>query len=58
LKHKTVNRSKLYKVSDGNVERVGKLCPRCGEGNFMAKHKDRYYCGRCKYTEFTGGTSK
>lgn len=52
MKHKPVKVSKLFKVSEGKVERAGKLCPRCGEGTFMAKHKNRYYCGRCHYTEF------
>jgi small subunit ribosomal protein S27Ae len=50
--------NKFYKVSDDKLERTGRLCPRCGEGNFMAKHKDRYYCGRCHYTEFASESSK
>lgn len=29
-----------------------KFCPKCGEGFFMAKHKDRETCGQCGYTEF------
>ena len=47
--------SKLYalyeKAGDG-LKRKSKFCPKCGEGTFMAKHKDRYTCGQCKYTEF------
>jgi len=31
---------------------VGKFCPRCGPGIFLAKMKDRLYCGKCQYTEF------
>jgi len=32
-------------------------CPRCGDGYWLAVHKDkdgkiRYYCGKCHYTEF------
>ncbi len=27
-------------------------CPKCGNGVFMADHKDRYTCGRCGYSEF------
>ncbi|PIZ30009.1 MAG: 30S ribosomal protein S27ae [Candidatus Altarchaeum sp. CG_4_10_14_0_8_um_filter_32_851] len=34
--------------------RTTKFCTRCGEGVFMAKHKDRYSCGKCGYTEFIG----
>ena len=28
-------------------------CPRCGPGTFLAGHKDRAYCGKCHYAEFT-----
>lgn len=28
----------------------GKFCPKCGSR--MGDHKDRWACGRCKYTEF------
>jgi len=41
-------RYKLYK----NGECTAKACPKCGEGYWMASHKDRNYCGKCKYTEF------
>ncbi len=40
-----------YKVSGSSLER-GKYCTRCGAGTFLAKHKDRLYCGKCHYTEF------
>ena len=26
-------------------------CPRCGPGTFLAIHKDRATCGKCKYSE-------
>ncbi|MBN1502481.1 30S ribosomal protein S27ae [Candidatus Woesearchaeota archaeon] len=29
-----------------------KFCPKCGQGVIMANHKDRWTCGKCKYTEF------
>ena len=29
-----------------------KYCPKCGAR--MADHKDRYACGKCRYTEFKG----
>lgn len=43
--------STKYKVEDKKVIR-DKTCPRCGIGYFLAKHKDRLYCGKCHYTEF------
>lgn len=42
---------KKYKTEGGKITRE-KICPRCGAGYFLAKHKDRYYCGKCHYTEF------
>jgi len=44
-------RWKLYDLSKG-LTRKNKFCPKCGPGVFMAKHKDRYTCGNCHYTEF------
>ena len=29
-----------------------KTCPKCGEGVFLAEHKNRVSCGKCGYTEF------
>ncbi|RLF74640.1 30S ribosomal protein S27ae [Thermococci archaeon] len=50
-KHKNVLVSKLYEIKDGKLIRKAKKCPRCG--SFMAKHENRYSCGKCGYTEFT-----
>ena len=33
------------------IERKNPICPRCGEGVFMADHGDRFACGKCGYTE-------
>ncbi len=41
-----------YKIEGDKLVRVKKFCPRCGPGVFLAKHKNRLYCGRCHYTEF------
>jgi len=41
----------MYETS-GGLKRKNKFCPKCGQGTYMAKHKDRYYCGTCHYTEF------
>ncbi|KHO45210.1 MAG: small subunit ribosomal protein S27Ae [archaeon GW2011_AR3] len=44
----------LYTVSGNKLERKNKYCPKCGQGFFLAKHKDRQTCGNCHYTEFSG----
>ena len=41
-----------YKINGDSVERTRQSCPRCGEGVFLAEHKDRRTCGKCGYTEF------
>ncbi|MDR3063076.1 MAG: 30S ribosomal protein S27ae [Methanobrevibacter sp.] len=43
--------SNLYKVDGDKITRKNKICPRCGNGVFMADHSDRYACGKCGYTE-------
>jgi len=50
-KHKNVLISNLYEIKDGKLIRKARKCPRCG--SFMAKHVNRYTCGKCGYTEFT-----
>jgi len=50
VRHKPVKLSRLYKVSGGKVERTKRVCNRCGDGTFMAEHKDRWYCGKCGMT--------
>ncbi len=55
MKHKPVKQNKFYKVVDGKAQRVGKICDRCGEGTFMAEHKDRWYCGKCSMTVWKKG---
>ncbi|OPY28533.1 MAG: 30S ribosomal protein S27ae [Methanocella sp. PtaU1.Bin125] len=54
-KAKTGNNTKgrMYEVSkDGKAVRKGQTCPRCGDGVFLASHKDRTSCGKCGYTEY------
>jgi len=41
-----------YEVSDNSIKRLRQSCPRCGDGFFLADHKDRLTCGKCNYTEF------
>jgi small subunit ribosomal protein S27Ae len=40
-----------YEVSGDSIKRKNKSCPKCGQGVFMAKHKDRWTCGKCGYME-------
>ena len=42
----------LYDSKD-KLGRKNKACPKCGDGVFLANHKDRLSCGKCGYTEFT-----
>ena len=49
--HKNKPTSKKYKKYANGKK--GKSCSRCGPGIFLAVHKDRLHCGKCKYTEFT-----
>ncbi|MFB5599155.1 MAG: 30S ribosomal protein S27ae [Nitrososphaeraceae archaeon] len=44
---------KFYKLDGNKVKRIKKDCPRCGNGVFMAEHRDRNTCGKCGFTEFT-----
>jgi len=45
-KHKNVKNWEKYKENKKN-----KFCPRCGPGVFLAEHKNRVTCGKCKYSE-------
>jgi len=42
-----------YKIEGSKIIRE-KTCPRCGAGIFLMQTKDRVYCGKCHYTEYTG----
>ena len=48
----------LYEVSGKEVKRKNRSCPKCGQGHFLAKHKDRETCGKCGYTEFQSKEEK
>ena len=41
-----------YKISGDKVIR-DPCCIKCGNGTFMAVDKNRMFCGKCHYTEFT-----
>ena len=43
---------KYYEVSGDTVKAKKPVCPRCGQGVFLAEHAERMSCGKCGYTEF------
>lgn len=51
-KEKPYRIHKIYKIENGKLVRNTRSCPKCGSGVFMAKHINRYHCGKCGYTEF------
>jgi small subunit ribosomal protein S27Ae len=42
----------VFKVEGDKIVRQRRSCPKCGDGVFLADHKDRFSCGKCGYTEF------
>ena len=48
----------IFKVEGDKITRLRRHCPKCGDGVFLAEHKDRSSCGKCGYTEFKGGSKK
>ena len=42
----------LYDIEGDKLVRKKRTCPKCGEGTFLAQHKNRESCGKCSYTEF------
>jgi small subunit ribosomal protein S27Ae len=51
-KHEGSKKWKMYEIKDGKIVRKNKVCPKCGNGVFMANHKDRWVCGKCFYVEY------
>lgn len=49
---KNVRPRDLYEIKGEKVERKKEKCPKCGDGVFLAEHKDRKTCGKCSYTVF------
>ena len=60
-KHKNQPTSKKYskyKVDGDSVTKIASFCPRCGPGVFLSASKERKYCGKCHYTEFSSEGKK
>lgn len=53
-KHESRSPKDYYEVQGNELKRRRKSCPRCGEGTWLAKHRNRQYCGKCGYTVFEG----
>lgn len=49
-KHTKVQVWKLYDAK-GGLKRRNENCPRCGEGTFLARYKNRKYCGKCGWSQ-------
>ena len=49
---KKYERYKLFTIDDNKLVQEHRCCPKCGNGVFMAVHKNRVSCGKCGYTEF------
>ncbi|PKP53208.1 MAG: 30S ribosomal protein S27ae [Candidatus Altiarchaeales archaeon HGW-Altiarchaeales-3] len=50
-KRPTSKKWEKYEISGDKIERKNKICPKCGPGVFLGKHKDRSSCGKCGYSE-------
>lgn len=50
-KHRNVQIWKKYKLEGQKVSIKGRFCPRCGPPIFLAEHKNRITCGKCRYSE-------
>jgi len=49
-----MKKREIFKVDGDKITRLRRSCPKCGDGVFLAEHKDRLSCGSCGYTEFKG----
>jgi small subunit ribosomal protein S27Ae len=46
-----------YKIDGDKITRE-RFCPRCGPGVFLMKTTERFYCGKCHYSEFESKEKK
>ena len=50
-KGKSYKISRIYEIIGNTAKKKNKTCPKCDPGIFMAAHKNRWTCGKCKYSE-------
>lgn len=48
---KSIKAYSYYNVTGESLEKKNRPCPKCGDGVFLAKHKERLTCGKCSYME-------
>jgi len=53
-----MRKREIFKVEGDKLTRLRRTCPKCGDGIFLAEHKNRSSCGSCGYTEFKSGGRK
>ena len=51
-----MKKREIFKVEGDKIVRLRRNCPKCGDGVFLAEHKNRLSCGACGYTEFKSKT--
>lgn len=56
-KRKPKRSVKPHEMYEGSKPK-NRFCPKCGRGVFMARHADRWTCGKCSYTEFISKEKK
>ncbi len=49
---KPTTRKLPYEFEGDQLKRTRQICPKCGDGYFLAEHKDRSHCGHCGYTKW------
>ncbi len=49
---KKIKKGEMYEIEGDKASKKRNECPKCGSGNFLAKHADREHCGRCGYTKW------
>ena len=57
-KNKPTSKKYSKYTVDGDGLKKAKSCPRCGPGVFLMDSNNRFYCGRCRYTEFKAKEKK
>ena len=53
--HKNKPTSKKYSkytIGENGIVKRERFCPRCGPGIFLMNSQNRFYCGKCHYSEF------
>ena len=50
--HKHTDLKNIYEIKENRAGRKRQTCPKCGDGVFLAEHKNRSHCGKCGYTKW------